>query len=276
MGSTVFQSGATAVVTGAASGIGLAACHRFAGMDMNVVLADLPSETLEAAQAEVADTAPRGAEAVLAVPTDVADPVAIDALKAATGSRFGPVRLLMNNAATRLNGTFWDDPTAWRQALDVNFWGVAYGVRAFVPDMIAAGVESVVINTGSKQGITNPPGNTIYNVAKSAVKTYTEALQHELRNTEGCRVTAHLLVPGWTTTGGREHKPGAWLPDQVIDELVAGLERGGFYIVCPDDEVDRAEDRRRILWAAHDITEGRPPLSRWHGGYADEYAKFKE
>ena len=81
--------------------------------------------------------------------------------------------------------------------------------------MIEQGEPCLVINTGSKQGITNPPGNLAYNVTKAALKTYTEGLQHELRNTPGCRVSAHLLVPGWTTTGKREHQPGAWLPDQV-------------------------------------------------------------
>jgi hypothetical protein len=131
-----------------------------------------------------------------------------------------------------------------------------------------------VVNTGSKQGITNPPGNSAYNVTKAAVKAYTEALQHELRNHAGAQVSAHLLIPGWTTTGGREHKPGAWLPDQVIDVLVDALNRGDFYILCPDDEVTPAMDRDRILWAAGDVTENRPPLSRWHGDYDDAFTHF--
>ena len=84
-----------------------------------------------------------------------------------------------------------------------------------------------------------------------------------LRSTEGCRITAHLLVPGWTTTGGREHKPGAWLPDQVVGVLLDALDRGEFYILCPDDEVTPEMDRQRILWAAGDVAESRPALSRW-------------
>ena len=107
---------------------------------------------------------------------------------------------------------------------------------------------------------------------KTALKTYTEALEHELRSNPSNanrRVTAHLLIPGWTTTDSQEHKPGAWLPEKVVDRMLSGMGRGDFYIVCPDDEVTEDIDRKRILWAAGDITENRPPLSRWHRDYAD-------
>jgi NAD(P)-dependent dehydrogenase (short-subunit alcohol dehydrogenase family) len=140
--------------------------------------------------------------------------------------------------------------------------------------MIAQETPCMVVNTGSKQGITNPPGNTAYNVSKAALKAYTEGLQHELRSRPDCRVTAHLLVPGWTTTGGRPHQRGAWLPRQVIDFLVPALERGDFYIICPDDDVTPAMDRKRILWAAGDIVDNRPALSRWHPEFAAEFEKF--
>jgi hypothetical protein len=263
-----------AVVTGAAMGIGLAACKRFAALGMRVGMADVLTEELRSARAAVARLAPGGERDVLAVPTDVARPEEIEALKEDVYATFGEVGLLMNNAVTRTGGGVWDRLENWQQALDVNFWGVVHGVRAFVPRMIEQGEPCLVINTGSKQGITNPPGNLAYNVTKAALKTYTEGLQHELRNTAGCRVSAHLLVPGWTTTGKREHQPGAWLPDQVTDVLVAGLMRGDFYIMCPDDEVSPEMDRKRILWAAGDITENRPPLSRWHPGYADAFAAF--
>jgi hypothetical protein len=152
---------------------------------------------------------------------------------------------------------------------------VVNGVRCFVPSMIEAGAKAHVVNVGSKQGITNPPGNTAYNVTKAAVKAYTEGLQHDLRNTPGCRVSAHLLIPGWTTTGDREHKPGAWLPDQVVDHMLAGLEAGDFYILCPDGETTPEMDRKRILWGASDITENRPPLSRWDPAYKAAYDAFE-
>ncbi|HZA67709.1 MAG TPA: SDR family NAD(P)-dependent oxidoreductase [Geminicoccaceae bacterium] len=270
----VLTAGRVAVVTGAAMGIGLAACKRFATLGLRVAMADVLVDELRSARDEVARLAPGGERDVLAVPTDVARPQDLESLKEAVWATFGAVGLLMNNAATRVGGGAFARLEDWQDALDVNFWGVVHGVRAFVPRMIERGEPGLVVNTGSKQGITNPPGNLAYNVTKSALKTYTEGLQHELRNTEGCRITAHLLVPGWTTTGRREHKPGAWLPEQVIDHMLAALERGDFYIVCPDDETPPEMDKKRILWSAGDITENRPPLSRWHPDYAGEFMAF--
>jgi len=259
----IFAPGTVAVVTGAALGIGLASCKRFAGLGMKVVLADLPGPDLDAAGDAVAALAANGAADVLVHATDVADTAQVAALHDAVTARFGPVGVLMNNAVSRIGGGVWAPDADWRTAMEVNFWGVVNGVRAFVPGMIESGRAGAVVNTGSKQGITNPPGNAAYNVTKAALRFYTEALQHELRNTDGCRATAHLLIPGWTTTGKREHKPGAWLPDQVVDLLVTGVTRGDFYILCPDDEVTPEMDRKRILWGAGDITENRPALSRW-------------
>ena len=111
------------------------------------------------------------------------------------------------------------------------------------------------------------------------MKVLTEGLAHSLRNVEGCRVTAHLLVPGSTFTGmtarGRTEKPpGSWTPDQVIDVLVERMGNGDFYIICPDNDVTTDIDNRRILWGAKDIIRNRPPLSRWHPDYADEFAAF--
>jgi len=148
--------------------------------------------------------------------------------------------------------------------------------------MIAQGTPGAIINTGSKQGITTPPGDTAYNVSKAGVKVITEALAHELRNTPDGRVTAHLLIPGFVFTGftrarGVTEKPaGAWTPEQVIDFLLPALERGDFYVLCPDNETTRATDEKRIRWAAGDIIENRPALSRWHPEYKDAFAKVME
>jgi NAD(P)-dependent dehydrogenase (short-subunit alcohol dehydrogenase family) len=137
----------------------------------------------------------------------------------------------------------------------------------------------MIINTGSKQGITTPPGDPAYNVAKAGLKAFTEAVQHDLRNTPGCAISAHLLIPGFVftglTAGGRSEKPAAaWTPEQTVDFMIERLAANDFYILCPDNDVPRALDEKRILWAAGDIVENRPPLSRWHPDYAEAFKAF--
>ena len=272
-------AGRVAVITGAASGIGLAAARRFAAMGMKVCLADLPGETLKSASAEVVSASPIGQAAVLTVPTDVSRLEQVEALRDTVFEKFGEVAVLMNNAGTAPGGGPWEHLDRWRRVLEVNLWGAIHGVQTFAPRMLTQPAASVIVNTGSKQGITCPPGDTAYNVSKAGVKVLTEALAHSLRNAEGAQVSAHLLIPGSTFTGmtsrGRTEKPpGVWTPDQVVDMLIAGIEQGDFYILCPDNEVTREIDNRRILWAAQDITQNRPPLSRWHPDYKSAFERF--
>jgi NAD(P)-dependent dehydrogenase (short-subunit alcohol dehydrogenase family) len=265
-----------AVITGGASGIGLAAAKRLAGLGMKIAIADRAGEKLTAAETELKPLAKGG---LLAVAVDVSKPEDLARLADRTQEKFGPVSFLMNNAGIGNNpGQPWENLDAWKAMLDVNFWGVVHGVNAFAPGMLAAGGPGVIVNTGSKQGITTPPGNLAYNVSKAALKVYTEGLAHALRNAPGAAITAHLLIPGFTytglTTGATEKPAGAWTGEQVVDFMLDSLARGDFYILCPDNETERATDEKRMAWAVGDIIENRPALSRWHPDFKDAFATF--
>jgi hypothetical protein len=246
-------------------------------MGLKVVLADLDNERLQAAASAVA--AASSASDVLAVPTDVSQRDEVGTLESAARAAFGRIHVLMNNAGIQPGSRIFGASANWDKVLQVNLGGVINGTQVFGPGMIAHGEPGLIINTGSKQGITTPPGDPAYNVSKAGVKVFTEALQHELRNTKGCRISAHLLIPGFVftplATSGRTEKPaGAWTPEETVEFMMARLNAGDFYILCPDNDVTREMDERRILWAAGDVVENRPPLSRWHPDYAERFATF--
>ena len=267
------ERGGLAVVTGGASGVGKVAAQRFAEAGLGVVIADLPGETLEAAEADIKALAGDGT--VLAVPTDVSD---FDSVSALADKAFaaGEVAVLMNNAGISVPTSSWDKIDNWRKVLEVNLFGVLNGVQAFLPRMVEANRPAVVANTGSKQGITTPPGNPGYNVSKAGVKVMTEALAHELREAN-VPITAHLFVPGFTYTGMIQRvlpeKPAsAWTSEQTVDYFLEHMKAGDFYILVPDNDVNEERDRKRVAWAVGDIIENRPALSRWHPEYADAFA----
>ena len=268
-----------AVITGGASGIGLAAAMRFARLGMRVCIVDVGAEKLSQAAASLAEAAPTGATSVMTEVIDVSRADDVTRLETAIRERFGGTDVLMNNAGIQPGSTMFGPAENWQRVFAVNLWGVIHGTQIFAPRMIERGRPGLIINTGSKQGITTPPGNPAYNVSKAGVKAFTEALQHELRNTPGGRLSAHLLIPGFVFTGltggGRTEKPAAaWTPEQTVDFMLERIDAGDFYILCPDNDVPRALDERRILWAAGDIVENRPALSRWHPDYAEAFAAF--
>ena len=267
--------GKVAVVTGGASGIGLAAAKRLASNGMKVCIVDRDERALDVAVAEISS----GGGAILGIPVDVSRRDEVERLAERVDRELGPVDVLMNNAGIQPGTAMFGPLDVWQRVLDVNLWGIVNGSQVFAPRMVEHGSPALIINTGSKQGITTPPGDPGYNVSKAAVKAFTEGLAHELRSDASCRVTAHLLIPGFVFTGltakGRTEKPdAAWTADETVDFMLGRLEHGDFYILCPDNDVSRATDERRILWAAGDIVENRPALSRWHPDYAEAFKAF--
>lgn len=272
----VFSRGAVGVVTGAASGIGRAAAKSLLDRGMKVAMIDNDAARL----GETVDALARHGEhagRIMALPVDVADRVAMVATANRVVSEWGAPSFVMNNAAVHVHGgpgNLEGPPDVWRRVIDVNVFGVLNGVAGFVPAMREAGTKGMVVITGSKQGITHPPGNPVYNVSKAAVNAYAMNLARELRDSSQGLLSAHLLVPGWTTTGQNEHQAGAWRPEQVVQFMFEALARSDFYILCPDDETSAEIDRKRIAWQAGDMISNRPALSRWHPAFKEAFERF--
>ena len=278
--------GKVAVITGGASGIGLAAAKQFAILGMHVVIADLSTAALAEAKQQIdatiaaAHTSHDTAPIVRTIVTDVSQFASVQSL-AEQAADIGPVAVLMNNAGIGPSvPSSWQGLAQWQTLLQTNLWGAIHGVHAFAPGMIARGERALIVNTGSKQGITLPPGNAAYNLSKAGVRAYTESLAHDLRGVAAGAVTAHLLIPGFTHTGmtarGADKPPAAWTPEQVITFMLESLARNDFYILCPDNDVTRAIDEKRIQWMAEDLIRNRPALSRWHPDHAAAFAAFMQ
>ncbi|HLY84820.1 MAG TPA: SDR family NAD(P)-dependent oxidoreductase [Acidimicrobiales bacterium] len=189
------EAGKVAVVTGAASGIGLALAERAARAGLHVVMADVE----EAALSDAATRVSRLGVETLAVPTDVSDEAAVGALAAAALERFGAVHLVCNNAGVACQADPWFGPlAAWTWVLGVNLWGVIHGVRAFLP-ILAAQREGHIVNTASIAGLL-PGVGPIYDASKHAVVALTEDL-YTMVNTAGLPIGVSVLCPGWVRTG---------------------------------------------------------------------------
>ncbi|MGI8649571.1 MAG: SDR family NAD(P)-dependent oxidoreductase [Rubrobacter sp.] len=275
--------GRAAVITGGANGIGLATAKRLAGLGMKLCLADADEQALKRAREELTPLL-SGVGNLRTEVVDVSDFEQVERLRDVAYEAFEEVALLMNNAG--ISGEKmkpWDGPEKWGRVIGVNFWGIAHGVQAFTERMIHQGTPAAIVNLGSKEGITTPPGNVAYSASKAAIKVLTEQLAYELRQIDGCKVSAHLLIPGWTFTGintpdfeNADKPDGAWSPDQVAAFLLENLEAGNFYILCPDGSVTREMDERRVRWASDDLIENRPALSRWHPDHAEDFERSME
>jgi NAD(P)-dependent dehydrogenase (short-subunit alcohol dehydrogenase family) len=269
-------AGKVAVVTGAASGIGMALAERFADSGLNVVLADVDEAHLDAAAVQVAS---RGVE-TLTVPTDVRDQAAVQALAAATLERFGAVHVVCNNAGVTTAVDPWFGPlSAWQWVLGVNLWGVLHGVRAFLPTLIGQG-EGHIVNTASIAGLL-PGFGASYDASKHAVVALSEDLHTTLTGMGGS-VSVSVLCPGWVRTRildaarnwpsalGDVPPPPGWVeavehhyrrlidegttPAAVADLVAEAVSTGRFWVFPHHDFVELAVQR----W--HSIAEGRNPV----------------
>ena len=276
MSDNILSPGRVAVITGAGMGIGAAAARRFAQFDMKLCLFDRDAAALEAVANELTGVELR------TVVGDVSAREDLHRLRDAAFGMTGEVDLLMNNAATGAGAGPWGETSAWLRLLEINLLSIVAAQELFVPRMLDQPGRSAIVNLGSKQGITNPPGNAAYSAAKAGVRILTEQLAHELREAVGDRITAHLLVPGYTWTSmnspGMDEKTGvkpdeAWTADQVIGHFIERFGQGDFYILCPDNAVTPAIDAKRIRWASDDIASNRPALSRWHPDWKAAFAR---
>ncbi len=259
--------GKVAVVTGAASGIGLGLATRFGREGMKVVLADVEREPLDRAAAALGEEL--GADQVLAVPTDVRHEEAIDALAAATFDRFGTAHVVCNNAGVGVGGLAWTVPAdRWRWIVDVNLLAVAHGIRAFVPRMIEQG-EGHVVNTASAAGILTGPAMSPYYATKHGVVAMSESLWFDLQIV-GSPVGVSVLCPEFVRTNianAERNRPpevaeiepppdapeirpivealvaGGIDPAEVAGRVVDAIRDGTFWIFPHDTTVDRARGR---------------------------------
>ncbi|HEU0073887.1 MAG TPA: SDR family NAD(P)-dependent oxidoreductase, partial [Dehalococcoidia bacterium] len=209
-------AGKTAVVTGAASGMGRAFAERFATAGMKVVLADIETTALETAVAQMRDAG----HDVLGVRTDVSKQESLDELAQQAVDAFGTVHVVCNNAGVDgYLGTIWEaSPRDWQWTFGVNFWGVVHGVTAFMPILLAQDEEAHIVNTASATAIV--PGSNIYSVTKHAVLAYSEAIYAQLKQMDA-KVGISALCPGTVNTnlfyGGRNRPDELRNPGESFD-----------------------------------------------------------
>ena len=217
--------GKVAVITGAASGFGRAFAQKGAELGMKLVLADIDGEALGDV---VASLTAVGADAI-AVPTDVSDGAAVEALARRTLDAYGKVHLLFNNAGVGASGYLWEmSENDWAWVFGVNVMGVANGVRVFTPIMLNQNEPAHIVNTASVAGLVSPPSMGVYNASKHAVVSLTETLYHDLRRAGG-PVGCSLLCPAFVPTGiaqAERSRPERWRNEAPpsASQILAGKE----------------------------------------------------
>ena len=270
-----------AVVTGAASGIGLAMVERFAAEGMKIVMADVETAALDAAAAAVRPKAP----AVLTVRVDVSRAEDVERLALETYAAFGATHVVCNNAGVAVVGAVHEHSLAdWQWVIGVNLWGVIHGVRAFVPRMLAGGDEGHIVNTASIAGLSTAPFMSVYDVTKHGVVALSESMFKEFEAT-GAPIGVSVVCPGLINTNimrsarnrpaelADEGKAGpmaqqfgqglgerltrGYPPSEVADQVLRGVRERRFYIVPAQPEVLEAATIR-----ARDILELRNPTPR--------------
>ena len=225
-------TGKTAVVTGAASGIGLALARRFVSEGMRVLLADVDQDALATSRRGL------GGQAIAQV-TDVADQRSVDELAERAFAELGTVHVLCNNAGVAGNAPvpIWETPfETWQWVIGVNLMGVVHGMRAFVPRMLATGDEGHIVNTASLAGLLTFPQGGPYAVSKHAAVIMTELLALQLAEV-GAPIKVSVLCPAWVNTrildderNRPDHlrvEPGMTFPPALRDELATSMEATG-------------------------------------------------
>lgn len=268
-----------AVITGGASGLGLAMAKRFAAQGMKLVLADIEEAPLQAA----VDGFVRQGTPAMGVRTDVSRPDQVEALAARAYDAHGGVHLLCNNAGVAPGGLAWENSVAdWEWCLGVNVWGVIHGLRSFVPRMLAQGAPAHIVNTASVAGLLSPPNMAVYCVSKHSVVTLSECLYQDLRG-KGADIGVSVLCPAYVPTGISESernrpddlknppkplsaediarkekmrhavKSGRITADQVAEQVFEAVRQDRFYILTHEKIKGAIETRMQ------DILLGRSP-----------------
>lgn len=236
--------GRVAVVTGAASGIGLAVVEAFVDEGMRVVMVDIDEGRLATHAARLRG----GGAAVLAVPADVRDPESVDAVGRSVIDHFGALHVAVNNAGVVGGGNSWELPLdEWRRVIDVDLWGVINGVRTFVPLVLASGEDGHIVNVASMAAVLALPRLAPYTVAKHGVLGLTDVLRAELEGL-GVPVGASVVMPGMVKTA--MNPIGTVHPSTVAANVLDAIRHDRAYVFTDDHSTNEVERRLTTVLAA--------------------------